>query len=89
LHPPGRLAKRLNDGFESASLQADAVPFSRYKPVEADLKMTRCLPIGGSRKSPQSDQCIVLHVEKVSFKRLIQDPAPNEFSRYPFHLLKK
>jgi len=36
-----------------ATLQADAVPFPRYMPVEADRKMTRCLPIGGHRKSPQ------------------------------------
>jgi len=56
-------------------------------PVEADLKMTRCLPIGGSCKRPQSDQLIILHVEKV-FEKLIQAPAPNEFNRCPFHTLK-
>jgi len=54
------------------------VPFTRYMPVEADLKLTRCLPIGGSRKFPQSDQHINLDVEKVSFEKLRQAPNANE-----------
>jgi len=37
-------------------MQADAVPFHCFTPIKADLKMTRCLQIGGSRKSPQIDQ---------------------------------
>jgi hypothetical protein len=45
-------------------------------PIEADLKITRRLPIGGSRKSPQSDRRVILHdiVEKVSFRKLIEAP---------------
>jgi hypothetical protein len=42
--------KRLTDGLASASLLENAVPFPRIVPVQADLKMTRCLQIGGSRK---------------------------------------
>jgi len=80
----------MPDGFAPASLHADAVPFLRYMPVEADLKMTRCLPIGGSRKSPQGDQRIVLDVEKVSFTKLVHAPAPNElrFNRCPFQFIE-